>query len=916
MGGGGGQVFDKIWPGLLVGLLAAAYAMAFPWLMETFGIMGRAVSLLPVCLAAWFWGLKAGLAAAPLNTLLGLVLHRWTGTEFEAPWLALATASALGILLGRLSDLRKQLQGELAERGRMARQLEEHQSRLEEIVEGRTALLVREIQERRAAEKALHQEKERYQLLLETTNEGVLVADAESLRFIYANPAICRMLGYSHEEMLRLAVDRIHPPESLAMIKSVIEAQIQGEKSLGSDLPCLRKDGSVLYADIQSTPVVLEGRQCLMGFFRDVSARWLAEKALAAERERFRVMVEEAPLGVSIIDGSGNYTYLNPKFSELFGYTLDDIPNGARWLESAFPDPELRALASQAWVEDRAAIGPGQVRPRTFEVTCKDGAVKTVNFLPVTLTTGDQFVIYQDLTDRLRAERDRDRTHQLLDYVMDNMAQAMVICDPGLKLAAFNRAFKEIFGLGDEAVYPGVPFENLVRRWSERSGQSPEMLRQELENLRKTGPYMAEMPLCGAGQPRKLMQMYHNPLPEGGFVRTFTDVTERMEAETQRAALEARLRQSHKMEAVGTLASGVAHDFNNILSIISLSTDLALLEAPEGGPLSDKLERVAGACRRGKGLVNQILTFSRQRERKLGEIDAGHLFGETLNLLRAALPASIALEAKLPSRPLRVLADPTELHQILVNLCTNAAHAMRQGGGSLSVGLRGLTLPQPGLGRLEGVPSGQYLELTVSDSGHGMEPPTVERIFEPYFTTKAPGEGTGLGLAMVHGIVESLGGRILVDSRPGAGSTFRVYLPSLDQDGPPDMARAEEPPRGQGNILYVEDEEEILDLGREILTGLGFQVATAADGEEALALARSGPDRFDLVVTDLAMPGLNGLQLAQALKELRPGLPVLLCSGYLDRGLDQELRQSGVREVLGKPFSRADLAKAIKRALG
>jgi CheY-like chemotaxis protein len=260
--------------------------------------------------------------------------------------------------------------------------------------------------------------------------------------------------------------------------------------------------------------------------------------------------------------------------------------------------------------------------------------------------------------------------------------------------------------------------------------------------------------------------------------------------------------------------------------------------------------------------------------------------------------------------PLHMLADPTELHQVLVNLCTNAAHAMREGGGALDVELA-LCDQAPG----EGLPPGSYLELTVRDSGRGMDQATLERIFEPYFTTKAAGEGSGLGLAMVHGIVEGLGGRVSVQSRPGQGSTFRVVLPALTVEAEAGPPRPEEPPHGQGRVLYVEDEREIRELGAEIIAGLGYQVTTADDGAKALQIFSAAPDSFDLLVTDLAMPGLGGAELVARLRALRPGLPVVLCSGYLERGQEDVLLQNGVSQVLGKPFTRAELARALDSAL-
>jgi PAS domain S-box-containing protein len=904
------SIAKKLLPWILVGGLLLAWIPLFPWLMATFGPLGRAYALGHLCLAAWFWGVRGALAVAVINHLLSVALHHRAGMEFQPAFLGLLIGVVLAVLLGSLVDLKRRLQTELVERRRAEEDLKTYQRGLEDRVSERTALLMREVEERRAAERALRREKERYQLLLETTSEGVLVADAASRRFLYANPAICRLLGYTDRELMALAVDHIHPAASLPQLLEDFAAMGRGERNLFAEAPCLRKDGSLIYVDIQSTPVLLDGRPCLMGLFRDVTARRQAHQELEAERERFRLLVEEAPLGVSIIDEAGGYRYVNPKFTDMFGYALADLSSGRQWFDLAFPDPEQRRQAVQAWRQDRREQGAGTARRRIFDVACRDGSLKRVHFLPVTTSGGDDFVIYQDLTEQTRAARDLEQTHRLLGYVMENMAQAMVVCDAELRVSAYNRAFREMFDLGEENLRLGMKFADLVAYWAERYHPDPQMRSQALRNLVITKPFMVEMPMSRDEGQTGLVQMFHNPLPEGGFVRTFTDVTERLRAEVQRASLEAQLRQSQKLEAIGTLASGVAHDFNNILSIVCLSAEAALQESPPLAAAGEKLERVLNACRRGKGLVNQILTFSRQRERKPELLEVGALVKETMHLMEAALPANIAVSLVLPPRPLRMLADPTELHQVLVNLCTNAAHAMREGGGTLSVELGSL-----GQARRQGLPPGPYLALSVSDSGRGMDQATLERIFEPYFTTKPSGEGTGLGLAMVHGIVEGLGGRVTVQSRPGLGSTFRVALPALASDPEAGQARAEDSPRGQGRILYVEDEEEIRFLGREIITGLGYQVVTAADGEKALELFSAAPEAFDLVVTDLAMPGLDGYELIARLQALRPELPMVLCSGYLERGQEDQMRQNGVKEVLDKPFSRAELARALDRAL-
>jgi nitrogen-specific signal transduction histidine kinase len=404
-----------------------------------------------------------------------------------------------------------------------------------------------------------------------------------------------------------------------------------------------------------------------------------------------------------------------------------------------------------------------------------------------------------------------------------------------------------------------------------------------------------------------------NGLPH---VLTITrDLTERNRAEEEKAELEARLQQAQKMEAIGTLAGGIAHDFNNILTAILGYTEIAISELPQGSGTRDSLEEVFKASLRAIDLVKQILVFSRKSEIQLFPIRIHLIIKEALKLLRASLPATIEMNQNIRASG-KVLADITHIHQIMMNLCTNASHAMSENGGVLSVSLTQVNLPDE-TSRPINLPPGPYLKLTVSDTGCGMAPDVCSRIFEPYYTTKGIDKGTGLGLAVVHGIVESHGGLITVESTPGKGSRFHVYLPEIMDSGlDTETIQAVLPDAmGTERILFVDDEMTIVGMGKKMLEKLGYEVAGSTSGEEALKLFKAAPDQFDLVITDMTMPHMTGDQLSRKFIEIRPDIPIILCSGFSENMTEEAAKEIGIREFISKPMSRQVLSKTIRNVL-
>ena len=392
------------------------------------------------------------------------------------------------------------------------------------------------------------------------------------------------------------------------------------------------------------------------------------------------------------------------------------------------------------------------------------------------------------------------------------------------------------------------------------------------------------------------------------------DITEKIQAEEDKVALEAQLIQTQKMEAIGTLAGGIAHDFNNVLAAILGYVELARLDAPSNSKFKSHLKKILKATHRAKELVRQILTFSRKSTQDWQALDPIPVIGETLKMLRAILPATVKIQTDFNLRGAQVLADSTQLQQVVMNLCTNAAHAMDGEGGLLSVSLNKTALAGEKAESL-GLSAGGYIKLSVSDTGHGMSSDLQRRIFDPYFTTKELGKGTGMGLAMVRDIVESANGAIQVRSDLGNGTAFHIFIPEAAEGGPKSHEWMERLQTGQESVLFVDDEPFLVDLGKQMLTRLGYHVVACDRSTTALKLVREDPDRFDLVITDLTMPDMTGDILAEQLGHLRTDLPVIMCSGYSEQMTSQKENRAGVAAYVMKPLTIGDLARAVREVL-
>ena len=513
-----------------------------------------------------------------------------------------------------------------------------------------------------------------------------------------------------------------------------------------------------------------------------------------------------------------------------------------------------------------------------------------------------------EIAERQAAENALRESEQRYRQLVEDLPVGLFRVSPSEEGAfqMVNPALVRMFGYATKDQLVARHVRDLYR-YPEMRKHVMEMLRTEhsLQGFEVAFKQRNGAPLVGLVTAHVVMDADGAPLHIDGIIE---DVTERKQLESQ-------IRQRQKMEAIGTLAGGIAHDFNNILASIFGFAEAAKMQYAKGGPIEAHLDEILSGGLRARSLIKQILAFSRQTEVAKGATAVTPILKETIKFLRASLPSLIEIRLRVNAADALVWADPTQIHQLLMNLCTNAAHAMKSRGGLLEVTLDETILDPDAALRHGEIASGPCIRLTVRDEGHGIREEHIERIFEPFFTTKERGEGTGMGLAVIHGIVKDMGGVIDVDSHPDKGSTFQVLLPRHQGVLSPAEVVLPTPGKGRGVILFVDDEKGFLASGKEILEQIGYEVVTASDAREALTLFAAAPERFDLVITDLVMPRMTGLELIQRLRKMRPDIAVILCSGFSDDIMSINKRSTGIADVVMKPLLAGELTGAIERAL-
>jgi PAS domain S-box-containing protein len=628
-------------------------------------------------------------------------------------------------------------------------------------------------------------------------------------------------------------------------------------------------------------------------------------KNLGDSKEQLSLALEAANLGMWDFNPTTfGETHFNDKLLTMLGYEAEELPQSAdTWINLLHPDDRDAAIKRiYDHIEGRSDY------ISEFRLKGKDGSYHWINSIGKIVHRDDDdnptrmIGIHLDITDRKKDEKELIRLKAAIEQSVDGI----FITDKNGIVVYVNPAYEIICGYSKAELIGNTPnilksdyhskefYAELWRIIAERQVWSG-----RFHNRKKDGTIFTEEATISPvlDQNRQIMN----------YVAVKKDITEKIQ-------MEKHLAQAQKMESIGTLAGGIAHDFNNILAAIIGYTELSIEDVADGSMIGNNLQEILAAGMRARELVKQILTFARQSDEKIVPIQIDTIIAETLRFIRSSIPSTIEIKSHIESNS-QLLGNPTQVHQIVMNLCTNAAQAMEGSGGVMRIGLKNVKIDSHSTWVKLGLSPGDYLELQVSDTGVGIPSDQIESVFDPYFTTKAPGEGTGMGLSLIHGIVEGYGGKITVESEIGKGSVFSVYLPKTKRRDAPDQNKSDLLPSGTEHILFVDDEVSITKLGHQMLERLGYTITTRTSSIEALELFESEADAFDLVITDMTMPKMTGYVLASKLMAIRPDIPIILCTGYSKKISDKMAKEIGIKAFAYKPIVQVELAKTIREVL-
>ncbi|NTV13222.1 MAG: PAS domain-containing protein [Desulfobulbaceae bacterium] len=799
------------------------------------------------------------------------------------------------------------------------KQAAESLTRLNRELEGRVAdrtaeltsanaLLQREMAERARAQAAQAANEARFRSLVEATPDWIWEVD-ETGRYTYVSPAVRQLLGYEPEELLGKSCFDFMPPAEAERVKPIFSSlAAETGQIVTVENVNLHRDGHKVILESTGAPFFADDGRLLgyRGVDRDVTERRkVADQVLQAKNE-WQETFDAIAAPIMLLDKNFRILRANQAMAgklgmspaEVVGATCYELVHGSETPHCDCPHARLLADGQrhQSEVcEDRLG---GWYQISVDPLREADGRVRgSIHYgEDITARIENAAAMRLNAVRLEEAQRLAHLGHWELDIRQNLLVVSSEVCHiydlaPGEFPANLEAILAMVHPEERKAVEKA--YAESVRNHTDYDSKHRLLL--------KNGVIKHVHERCVTSY-----DDLGEPLLSLGTVQDISRQT----------SLESQLRQAQKMEAIGTLAGGIAHDFNNILTAILGYGEIVLESLPAGSALREEQEQVVLAGNRAKELVKQILTFSRAGEQELKPLLIQFVIKEALKLMRASLPTTITIRSNIDTGCGPVLADPSQIHQVVMNLCTNAYHAMRESGGILTVSLATVSLSKAEAASRGNLAPGHYAVLEVSDTGCGMDKAVQERIFDPYFTTKSKGEGTGLGLAMVRGIAMHLHGEASVSSEPGRGATFKILLPLIKTKAHDErLAKSEPLPRGEARIIAVDDDVVIVRLEREILESLGYRVTTFADSARALQALRDSPEDFDLLLTDMTMPKLTGAQLAMEVLRLRPEMPIILCTGFSELIDAQKAKSLGIREFILKPVDKGELAKAVRRAL-
>ncbi len=759
---------------------------------------------------------------------------------------------------------------------------------------------------------AMKKEKITHAILSDVINQSPVVAflctAKEGFPVEYVSENV-RQFGYSAEELVahQISFTNLIHADDLEKVLTDVNAIIQTNNSeYKQQLRILTRSGETRYLDAnvrirrdeQGNPTHYQG------IVMDITER----KKIELRLQKFSRIVQQNPSSIVITDMDGNIEYVNPKFSEITGYSFEEVVGeNPRLLKSGYTSAEEY---QRLW----KTISSGQEWHGEFHNTRKDGSHfwEYASISPLKDNSGKitHFIaVKEDITEHKQLEKALQASEQKYRNLFEQSKDVICFTTSEGKFLDINKAGLSLFGYNSTEEITRIDIaEELYWNPEER-----EKFKAAIEKYGHVQDF--EVDLKRKNGQRITVLITATPAREEnadliGYRAIIRDITEQKKLQQQ-------LIQAQKMEAIGTLAGGIAHDFNNILAALLGYTELLRddLEENNRDIAKENLNGIYNAGMRAKELVKQILSFSHKTGQEFKEIQIYLIVNEALKLLRASIPPSIEIRKSLKDKNALVKADATQIHQLVMNLCTNAYQAMEHDGGILEVSLQKLIVLHHQIFDGVKLSPGQYIQFSVSDTGCGMEEQTLKQIFDPFFTTKPVGKGTGMGLSVVHGIVKSHGGEITVSSQLGEGSIFKIFLPLQEKSMRSAPPTDEMPVGGNERILFIDDELPIVKISKELLQNLGYQVTVKTKANQAIELFKLRPDEFDLVITDFYMPKLNGMLLVEELRKLRADIPIIMISGFVDHQTIERVKKIGVQEFLRKPLMTMEIAKVIRKVL-
>jgi len=748
-----------------------------------------------------------------------------------------------------------------------------------------------------------------FRTLMENSLSGIyLVREG---RYLFANPTYCEILGYPWEELKTKDPLDVVLPQDRELARQRLLARLAGQEPPSEyELRLIRADGSIRHVWLRAFRVFHEGEPAVLGNLVDLTSLRHREMELRESEEKFRTAFMNAAVGITLVSPEGVYQEVNPAMASILGYSPQELL-GKKVADYTHPEEiekregfleDLLCGRISSGVQERRMIRKdgSVVWVRIWAAVQRDNSGEPIHFIS----------LVQDITAQRQAEDALRESEERYKNLVELLPEGVWVQRQG-EILYVNPAMVRLLGASGPEDLIGKSIYQFVHP---NSRASVEQRTEEIMRYGFTVPLKEQSYIALDGSMVEV-ETSATAVPFGGqraVVAVYRDIRQRKQHEKERKALEERFLQAQKMEAVGILAGGIAHDFNNLLMSIQGNVSLMLLETPQGHGHKERLEAIQDAVKSGAELTRRLLGFARGGRYEMRPMDMNQLLEET-SALFGRTRKNITIHRRFQPGIWPVEADRSQMEQVLMNIFVNAADAMPQ-GGELFLDTQNVFLDQEYVKPFSGKP-GPYLRVSITDTGKGMEEETLQHIFEPFFTTKAMGRGTGLGLATVYGIVKGHKGLITVYSKPGQGTTFHIYLPASQKEPSKELRLPAGVLKGKGTILLIDDEEMILKVASQLLEALGYKVLTAKGGQAGLRAYEELKDQVDLVLVDMIMPDIGGGEVFERLKEMNPGVRVLLSSGYALYGQAMQIMEKGCRGFIQKPFSLAELSQKIHAAL-